>query len=393
MMTRRVNETSAVSIALFLTLFAGQSGLIALSPVLTRVASDLDVSASTAGQLRTISGLAAGSAALVLPRAARRLGLRSLLLAGTGLVAAGSVASSVAPSFEWLALAQVAIGVGVAVLLTSATTAAAEWVPDEHRARALSWALIGQPAAWIVGMPLIGALGELSWRLGLLAMPLLGSTLAAFALAGRPGTAPVDRKVGLGAALGQAPVARWAVAELLASAGWTGTLVYSGALFAQSYDTSPLLTGLVLAGVAGAFVAGNVAFRSLVGADDRRLMIRLSLALAVLLPILGAIRPGLAVSAALMTTAAFLAAGRMLMGNAFGLTTAPDQRLAVMSARAAANQFGYFLGAAVAGTALAAAGYTGLGLALGGFFAVAVLPLLTARPRRRHLRVPNPGSL
>jgi predicted MFS family arabinose efflux permease len=64
-----------------------------------------------------------------------------------------------------------------------------------------------------------------------------------------------------------------------------------------------------------------------------------------------------------------------------------------MSARAAANQFGYFLGAAVAGTALAAAGYTGLGLALGGFFAVAVLPLLTARPRRRHLRVPNPGSL
>jgi predicted MFS family arabinose efflux permease len=257
----------------------------------------------------------------------------------------------------------------------------------------LSWALIGQPAAWIVGMPLIGALGELSWRLGLLAMPLLGSILAALALAGRPATPPVDRKVGLGAALGQAPVARWAVAELLASAGWTGTLVYSGALLVQSYDVSTLVAGAVLAGVAGAFAAGNLAFRSLVGTDERRLIIRLSLALAVLLPIFGAVRPGLATSAALMATAAFLAAGRMLMGNAFGLTTAPDQRLAVMSARAAANQFGYFLGSAVAGAALAAAGYAGLGLALGGLFAVAVLPLVTPRPIRRHLRVPSPGSI
>jgi predicted MFS family arabinose efflux permease len=393
MKTGRLNETSAVSIALFLTLFASQSGLIALSPVLTKVASDLDVSAATAGQLRTITGLAAGLTALALARAARRLGLRSLMFAGAGLVGAGSVASSVAPGFEWLALAQVAIGIGVAVLLTSATTAAAEWVADEHRARVLSWALIGQPAAWIVGMPLIGALGELSWRYGLLAMPLLGSTLAAVALAGRPGTPPVDRKVGLGAALAQAPVARWAVAELFASAGWTGTLVYSGALFSQSYNTSSLVTGLVLAGVAGAFVAGNMAFRSLVGADDRRLIIRLSLALAVLLPVVGAIRPGLAVSAALMGTAAFLAAGRMLVGNAFGLTTAPDQRLAVMSVRAAANQFGYFLGTALAGAALAAAGYAGLGLALGGFFAVAVLPLVSVRPLRRHVRVLNPGSL
>ena len=390
MTTWRLNDASKVSFTLFLALFASQSGVIALSPVLTKVAGDLDVSTSTAGQLRTISGLAAGSTALVLAHATRRLGLRSLMLGGTGLVAAGSVASSVAPGFGWLALAQAAIGVGVAILLSSATTAAAEWVPDELRARVLSWALIGQPAAWIVGMPLIGALGELSWRFGVLALPLLGSTLAAFALAGRPRTPAVDRRVGLRAALGQAPVARWAAAELLASAGWTGTLVYSGALFAQSYNTSPLVTGLVLAAAAGAFVAGNVAFRPLVRADDRRLIIRLSLALAVLLPIFGAIRPGLAVSAALMATAAFLAAGRMLMGNAFGLTTAPDQRLAVMSARAAANQFGYFLGAGVAGTALAAGGYAGLGLALGGFFAVAVLPLIT--PVHRHVRVLNPGS-
>jgi predicted MFS family arabinose efflux permease len=270
-------------------------------------------------------------------------------------------------------------------LLASATTAAAEWVPEEHRTGVLSWALIGQPAAWIVGMPLIGALGELSWRYGLLAVPLLGSILAAFALAGRPRTAPIDRSVGLGAALTQPPVARWATAELLASAGWTGTLVYSGALFVESYGTTPAVTGLVLAAAAAAFVAGNVVFRPLLGVDDRRWIIALSLLLAAVIPVFGAVRPGLGVSGALMATAAFFAAGRMLMGNAFGLKTAPDQRLAVTSARAAANQFGYFLGAGIGGVALAADGYAGLGLALGGLFAVGALPLATIRPARRRI--------
>jgi len=379
------SDRSAVSITLFLTLFASQSGVIALSPVLTKVADDLGVSSSTAGQLRTISGLAAGCTALLLARVARRLSLRSLMLAGTGLVAGGSVISSAAPTFASLAAAQAVIGIGVAVLLASATTAAAEWVPEEHRAGVLSWALIGQPAAWIVGMPLIGALGELSWRYGLLAVPLLGSTLAAFALAGRRRTTPIDRNVGLGAALAQPPVARWATAELLASAGWTGTLVYSGALFVESYGTTPTVTGLVLAAAAAAFVAGNVAFRPLVGVDDRRRIIALSLLLAAVVPVFGAVRPGLAVSGALLAAAAFLAAGRMLMGNAFGLKTAPDQRLAVTSARAAANQFGYFLGAGIGGVALTADGYAGLGLALGGLFAGGVLPLATIRPVGRRV--------
>ena len=59
------SETSggygAVSVALFLCLFAGQAALIAMSPVLAEAASDLHVSTAAAGQLRTITGLAAGS--------------------------------------------------------------------------------------------------------------------------------------------------------------------------------------------------------------------------------------------------------------------------------------------------------------------------------------------
>src|SRR5262249_28181404 len=131
-----------VSAILFLCLFASQAGLIALSPVLAQVASDLDVSTATARQLRTASGLAAGTTALALAKLARRLSLRTLLVGGAGLLALGSLASAAAPSFAALALAQLPVGAAVAVLVTGATAAAAEWALPEHRTRVLSWALI-----------------------------------------------------------------------------------------------------------------------------------------------------------------------------------------------------------------------------------------------------------
>jgi len=55
----------AVTGALFLCLFAGQAALIAMSPVLANAASDLHVATATAGQLRTITGLAAGGCNLI----------------------------------------------------------------------------------------------------------------------------------------------------------------------------------------------------------------------------------------------------------------------------------------------------------------------------------------
>src|SRR4029077_18693732 len=86
-------------------------------------------------------------------------------------LALGSLASAAAPSFALLAVAQVPVGVGVAMATTAGTLAAAEWVAPELRTRTLSWALVGQPAAWVVGMPLLGLVGEYSWRVGWLPPP------------------------------------------------------------------------------------------------------------------------------------------------------------------------------------------------------------------------------
>ena len=65
------------------------------------------------------------------------------------------------------------------------------------------------------------------------------------------------------------------------------------------------------------------------------------------------------------------------------MDTAPEDRVAVMSMRAAANQLGYLLGAAAGGLALALGGFLVLGLALAGMFLTAAFihfPAVVRRP-------------
>lgn len=379
---------TAVGVALFLCLFAAQSGLIVLTPVLSKVADDLQVSTAAAGQLRTVSGLAAGLAAVALSTVGRNLSLRRLLTGGAAGLALASIASATAPNFGVLAAAQALLGVSVSAMLVAGTVAAAEWVPAEHRTRVLAWALIGPPAAWIVGMPLVGAIGEIDWRWTWLALPLGAALVAGLAVTRHPETPRTATSESLATVLREPSTARWVLGELLANAAWMGTLVFSGALFTESYGTSALATGVVLAAAAAAYVAGNVTFRRLVDCRaPHALLVRLSLALAVGVVLLGTVRPALPVSAAIFAATGFIAGGRTLISSAVGLDSAPERRLAVMGARAAAAQLGYFLGAAAAGGALAVGGYPGLGLGLGFLLLLSALPFLVdARARTGSIR-------
>ena len=89
--------------------------------------------------------------------------------------------------------------------------------------------------------------------------------------------------------------------------------------------------------------------------------------------VLGGVRPAAAVTLAVLAAMAFVNGWRSMVASSVGMDAAPQDRVAVMSMRAAANQFGYLLGAAAGGLALALAGFAGLGIALGCLFAAAVL--------------------
>jgi predicted MFS family arabinose efflux permease len=375
------------AITLFLSMFAGQAGFLVLAPILPELSHEFGVSTATAGQLRLVSGIAGGLTAIAIAPLARRLDLRGLLSLGLALLATGSLASAAAPSFTVLAGAQVAIGSGLGIVVSAAVAAAAEWAADGNRARVLSWALVGQPAAWVAGMPLIGAIAEVDWRLTWLAVPFAASMLA-LGVVRRLATPASALSVTWRHVWRDPAVAGWAIGELFAFAAWGGTLVFSGALFLESYETSTGTVGLLLAAGAAAYFPGNFLARRWVAHAARPLLVGLALLLAAGVAAFGAVRPGVAFSGMLFAALVCLAGARTMAGSAIGLDAAPEHKLAVTSIRAAATQFGYLLGAGAAGAALAAGGYAALGAAQATLFVAAAAPhvLIAISARGRGAR-------
>lgn len=124
------------------------------------------------------------------------------------------------------------------------------------------------------------------------------------------------------------------------------------------------------------YVPGNLIFRRWVDDHARALLVLLALAAAVAVATLGALRRDAWSSLALFALLSFLAGGRTLAGSARGLDLVPELRLGVTGVRTAALQFGSFVGAAVGGLALAAGGFSALGLAFAVLFVGAAIPHL-----------------
>ena len=375
-------DPRAIGLTLLLCLAASQAALLVLTPVLPSVASALDVSTATAGQLRTISGLAAGATAVLAGLIAARVGLRELLGAGLALLVLGSAMSAAAPDFALLAVAQLQIGAGIGLSYSAAVAAVAEWTAPKDRSRVLALALLGPPAAWILGMPLTGLAGEVSWRFALVAVPLAFALGAAAALVRTPSTPPASSSASLRAVLTHPGVVRWSSGELLAFSAWAGSLVFVGALFVESYGLSTKATGIVLGVGALVYLPGNLLFRRWVDQHERVMLVGLPFAAAATVAVLGAVRPSAWFSLAVFSLLSFLAGGRTLVGSSAGLDLAPQLRLGITGVRTAAIQLGYFVGAAVGGIALAAGGYTALGFTFSALFVGATIPHLLPRLRR-----------
>ena len=126
----------------------------------------------------------------------------------------GPLASALAPTFELLGFAQIPMWTGIAMLIAAGVAATARGA-SRRTARAGCPCICRAPSAWIVGMPLIGAVAEVDWRLTFLVLPLPAAVLAGVAAATRPRigryTAPVYHSQASSAAVMRAagPPASW----------------------------------------------------------------------------------------------------------------------------------------------------------------------------------------
>jgi predicted MFS family arabinose efflux permease len=370
-MSRLRDSLRRPSLVLFTCLFASQSALLVLSPILPDLAHAFGVSTATAGQLRTLSGATGGVTAIVLAVLPRRPRIATLLSAGAALVSIGAALSAAAPSFAVLAAAQGVVGVGIGLLVAVGIAAAFEWSQPHERPRTLAWTIAGMPAAWVLGMPVAGEAASIDWRVAWLALPavtgVIALALVRLAPQAQARTAPSRRT-------GPAPwrrraVARFTAAELLANAAWAGVLTYAGTLLIEGDGASRGVVSAGLALSAAAMVPGTfVGRRSVVRAGVRTLS-ALTIFQGGTVLALGSVRSGAAASLALLAVMAFVNGWRSVIASGLGMDSAPDDRVAVMSLRAAANQFGYLLGAALGGLTLAAGGFAALGTGYSALFA------------------------
>jgi MFS transporter, DHA1 family, inner membrane transport protein len=210
-----------------------------------------------------------------------------------------------------------------------------------------------------------------------------GAAAAALALVRlRPADPPSTRVGDATAAWRRPEVERFTLAELLANAAWASVLTYSGALLIESYSASRATVALGLSVVAAAMVPGTFVGRRLAPEATGVGLAGLTLVQGFLVAVLGAVRPGAGVTLVVLSVMAFNNGWRSVIASSLGMDTASDDKVAVMSMRAAANQFGYLLGAAAGALALALGGFPALGVVLAGLFAAgAVLHAeLTLRP-------------
>src|SRR4051794_2288724 len=114
-----------------------QLGFGAVVPVLPLYASTFGVTVAAIGLTIGIYGLARFVLSLPAGRSADRIGRRPTLAMGGLLTAIGSLASAVAPTYEWFLLARFTAGAGAALTLTAAQIILADITVPAERGRAM----------------------------------------------------------------------------------------------------------------------------------------------------------------------------------------------------------------------------------------------------------------
>ena len=194
--------------------------------------------------------------------------------------------------------------------------------PSRGRTKVVARAFAGPPTAWILGMPVIGVVAEVHWRLAFLAFP--PRRAAGHARRRRQAatcrSAQRRRPPGL---LRRADARRWALGELLGELGLAGTLVFSGGA-AQGVRHVDDRDRVALAAVAVAYLVGNQRAGGTPAERSCRTMLATSIGAAVVVALMWSLTPAVALTLVLFAISGAMVATRTVAGTVYGFTVAGD---------------------------------------------------------------------
>lgn len=168
-------KSFAALISLAVSAFAIGTTEFVIVGLLQTVASDLSIPVTKAGTL--ISGYAAAIAigTPIVAAMTSRLPKKGLLLTLLVLFIAGNALSAFSGTYSLLLVSRIITAVAHGVFFAIAATVAAEMVPKERQAQAISIMFTGLTVATILGVPFGTLIGqEFGWRATFIAVAVLG---------------------------------------------------------------------------------------------------------------------------------------------------------------------------------------------------------------------------
>ncbi|MDR3082809.1 MAG: MFS transporter [Streptomyces sp.] len=255
-------------VGLFVATLALGTDEFVIAGLLPELATDLQISAGTTGQLISVFALTFAIGAPVMAVVLDPYPRRRVILTALAVFMAANIAAAIAPTFSALFVLRAVAGLAAAVVSSTAFAVAAQGAPPARQGRYLSVVTAGLTVALFTGVPVGAWVGALfGWRSTFIVIAIVAlGALIALAL-GLPHLEGAPA-AGLGERLSplrDARVLRLVLAVFLSGAGGLMFYSYLAALLDQYQghaEDLPLVLLLVgLIGVPSAFLGGRLADR------------------------------------------------------------------------------------------------------------------------------------
>jgi DHA1 family inner membrane transport protein len=372
----------------FLSFASAYAGVVTV-PLLGEIAKTFETSPGAAASVAAAYGVPGILVPLLIGPYSDRSGRKLLLVGGSLLLGAGTLAAALAPTLEVLMGARVIAGIGSSVVYPMVSAAVGGSVAASDRGRALSTIIGINTMATIVGVPAAGLIAEAgSWRLsvGLVAvLPILAAIVLIRALpsqlAGGPATSA--RLV-----YGQIAANRSAVAalvsSLLGSIFWFAWATFFVVFFQQTYGLSlgtassiglTLGLGILIGSQLGGRLGDRIGHRGIAGT--------VILAAGVLIAALTNATPPLSVAIALNLAVSILIGARFAANQALLSEQLPTARGTVFALSSSFASVALVAGAALGGVVVDRSGFGAIGVvcaAVGLVVAAITFTLVRERP-------------
>ncbi|MEW4211719.1 MFS transporter [Priestia megaterium] len=148
-----MNSNWKIYMLTFITFLLGTAQFVIVG-ILDKIATSVDVSLSTAGQLITIFALSNAIGTPIIMIATAKMNQRKRLLLALVIMLVGIVTTVALPGFSFLMLSRILLGIGNGLFVANAYSLAPKLAPAGREVRAMSNVALGFSASLVFGVPI-----------------------------------------------------------------------------------------------------------------------------------------------------------------------------------------------------------------------------------------------